>query len=275
MDLITGITITDLIAGISLSMMVGVVGTALVANFQQLWLLWSSNPIVQTVVNTTLVVLENTEVVWKPVVNASLVVLKPIAAFALMVLKPFGPLVLVLADNLVRGMVIVGFMTAHIVLYTVRMVHSFMIYMQSVGMNATYAVQSFVQGTTSLAVALAKIVNWIGFIVYEVVYGAGFLLDSCEQVGTFLRRMLFEGHKITWNDLYNISIPFVVVATMVGIVLWRSGIFQGKPQAPNKKTDEECLMPRRSSRIARKRAIMLCSDAAFASEKPSFRTPNL
>jgi hypothetical protein len=275
MDLIAAVTVTDLIAGVSLSMMVGVIGAALVANFQPLWSLWVSNPLVQTVVNTTLVVLQNTELVWKPVLNASLVVIKPIIAFALMILKPFGPLALVLADNLVRGMVIVGFITARLVLSTVRTIHSFITYMQSLGVNATVAIQSFVQGTTILAVSLAKIVHWVGYVLYEVVYGVGFLLESWEQVGTFLHRVIFEGHKITWNDVYNMSIPFAVVAAMMGLIAWRSGVMRRKPQALNKKIDDECIMPRRSSRIARKRAMMLCSDSTFASEKPSSRTANL
>ena len=275
MDLIASITFTDLIAGVSLSMMIGVLGTALMTNFQPLWLAWMSNPLVLTAVNTTLVVLQKTELVWKPFLDASLVIMKPIATFALQVLKPFGPLALIVADNIVRGLVILGFMTTHLVLYTVSTLHTFVNYMQSLGMNTTLALQSFVQGTTSLAVSLAKIFHWIGYVLYEVVYGAGFVIDSCEQVGLFLRRIVFEGHAVTWNDIYNISIPFVVVAVMVGFVLWRSGILQRKPYAPEKKNDDECIIPRRSSRIARKRAMLLCSDASFASEKPSSRTTYL
>jgi hypothetical protein len=275
MDLIAAVTVTDLIAGVSLSMMVGVIGAALVANFQPLWSLWVSNPLVQTVVNTTLVVLQNTELVWKPVLNASLVIIKPIAAFALQVLKPFGPLALVLADNVVKGMVILGFMTTRLVLSTVRTIHSFVTYMQSLGVNATHAIQSFVQGTTILAVSLVKIIHWVGYVLFQLVHGVSFLLESCEQVGTFLHRVVFESHKVTWNDVYNISIPFVVVAAMMGLIVWRSGALQRKPQALNKKIDDECNMPRRSSRIARKRAMMLCSDSSFASEKPSSRAANL
>jgi hypothetical protein len=266
MDLIAIPTLTDLVAGVSLSMMIGVLGTALMANFQPLWALWSAHHLVQTFVNTTLVVLQNTEVVWKPVVNASLVVLKPIVAFALDVLKPFGPLALSIANSLVKSIVILGITTARIVLSFVR-------YLQSAGINVTLAMQSFAQGTKDFAVSVGKIVQWLGFFVHQAVQGVSFFLESCEQVGQFLHRVLHETNTITWDDVYNISIPFFVVATVVGFFVWRAT--SGNPSSPYKKSDDACIMPRRSSRIARKRAMMLCSDASFASEKPSSRTPTM
>ena len=275
MDLITGITITDLIAGVSLSMMIGVLGTALAANLQHLWSSWNSNPIVQSIVNTTLVVLETTEVVWKPVVNTSLVLVKPIVSFALQVLKPLGPLAVILADNLVKALVILGFMITNAVIIVSRTIHSFVSFLQSAGLNVTSALQTFAHGTKEFASAISKIVYWAGYFLYEVVYSVSYLIDSCEQVGLFLYRIFFESHKVTWNDVYNISIPFFVVAALVSIVVWRATKGFRKPYAPEKKNDEECYMPRRSSRIARKRAMLLCSDFPLASEKPSSRTANL
>jgi hypothetical protein len=196
-------------------------------------------------------------------------------SFALQVLKPLGPLAVILADNIVKALVIVGFMIAHAVIVVSRAIQSLVSFLQSAGLNVTSAFQSFAHGTKEFAFAISKIVYWVGFLLYEVVYSVGYLVDSCEQVGLFLYRILFETHKVTWNDVYNISIPFFVVAALVGIVVWRAMRNFEKPHAPEKKIDEECFMPRRSSRIARQRAIMLCSDAAFASEKPSLRSSNL
>ena len=273
MDLIATVTVTDLIAGVSLSMMIGVLGAALVANFQPLWALWISNPIVQTVVNTTLVVLENTEVVWKPLLNASLVVIKPMAAFALMVLKPFGPMALVLADNVVKGMVILGFMTVHAVILVAQTVKTFVNFVQSAGLNLTSAVQAFAEGTKDFAVSLATVAKAFGKVLVSLIHMTSTIVSSFEQVGSFLYQFFFAPHSISWNDLVNIAIPFTVVVGIVGLVFWRS--CKRNVYAPHKKNDDECIMPRRSSRIARKRAMMLCSDAAFASEKPSLRTTNL
>jgi hypothetical protein len=272
MDLIASFTFTDLVAGVSLSMLIGVIGTALVANFQQVWALWASNPIVQTLVNTTLVVLENTEVVWKPALNASLVVIKPIAAFALMVLKPFGPLALVLADNLVKGLVVLGFVTAHVVILVASTIRSFLQFVQSTGLNVSSAFQSFAEGTKDFVLSLATVVKALGKVTVSLVHITGFIVGSFERVGSFLYQFLFAPTSVTWNDFVNLSIPFAVVLSVVSLLVWRS---TSKNTVPQKKIDEECVMPRRSSRIARKRAMMLCSDSSFASEKPSLRPANL
>ncbi len=275
MDLIASITLTELVAGISLSMIIGALGTALIANVHHLWSLWASNPVVGTVVNTTLVVLKNTEVVWKPVLNASLIVLKPIASFALMVLKPFGPMAVILSENVVKALVILGYVTVHAIILVVQTVKYFVDFVQSAGLNLTSAVQSFVEGTKDFAVSLATVGRGLGKLFLSLVHMTSSVISSFEQVGSFLYQFFFAPHSITWNDLQNILIPFSVVLGIVGIVVWRACRRDRVPYAPHKKIDEECDMPRRSSRIARKRAMMLCSDVPLPSEEASLRPANL
>lgn len=279
MDLISSLSIVDLVAGVSLVMVLGTFSSAILLAINNLWSSWSMNPTVQVLVNNTLVLLKNTEVVWRPVLNTSLVVLKPILSFALMVLKPFGTLGLVVLDKAFKGMVIIGFLTAHFVITFVEGVQSFINYTKSMGLDFATAVKSGAFVLKDFTFSLAKIIQWIGYAVYQIVWSVNYLVDSCEQVGAFLHRLLFEAHKVTWNDVYNISIPFLVVGSILGFFVWRlTQKFASAPVDMSKKCDDECVIPRRSSRIARKRALLTCQDLSstmLASEKSSSRTSYL
>jgi hypothetical protein len=258
-------------------MVLGTFSSAILLAINNLWSSWSMNPTVQVLVNNTLVVLKNTEVVWRPIVNTSLVILKPILYFALMVLKPFGTLGLVVLDKAFKGLVTVGFVTVHIVIGLVEGVQSFMNYTKSMGLDFANAVKSGAFVLKDFTLSLAKIIQWIGYALYQLIFGVRYLIDSCEQVGIFLHRLLFEAHKITWNDVYNISIPFLVVGSILGFFVWRiSKKFTSKPVDLSKKYDDEYGIPRRSSRLARKRALLTCQDlSSFPSEKSSSHTSYL
>ncbi len=290
MDLISSLSIVDWVAGVSAVMILGTFSSAMVSVFSHLWSSWATNPVVQAVVNNTLVLLKNTEVVWRPVLNTSLVILKPIISFALMILrpfgekaliilKPFGTVGLVVLDKVVKGMVIFGYLTTYFVLSLVQGVRSFMNYTKSIGLDFASAVKSGAFVLKDFTLSLAKIVQWVGYVIYQIAFSVKFVLDSCEQVGTFLHRLVFEAHKVTWNDVYNISIPFLVVGSILAFFVWRVSLkFASKPFAPSKKVDDECFVPRRSSRLARKRALMYCQDlpsAMLSSEKSSSTPTNL
>lgn len=275
MDLIATLTLTDLVAGVSFSMMFGVIATAIALHIGPLWQAWIASPIVQAAVNTTLVVLQSTEVVWKPLLNASLVVLRPISNFALMVLKPFGPLALVLADNVVRGLVLVGFATAYLILTVVEKVASLIHFIQSAGLNVTTALQNAAMVTKDFAFSLYTIVKGVTYVLLNIVFSVSFVIECFEELGKFLNRIVFHGHVVTREEMYSIALPFSVVISILGFVVWRAYKRCAKPSAPHKKCDDEPL--RRSSRIARKRAMLLCSDsdASFTSQESSTSTTNL
>lgn len=241
--------------------------------------LWLSSPALQAFGNNTLVLLKNTEVVWKPVVSTSLIILKPLSAFALAVLKPFGPLALAVADNVVRAMVLFGIVITRAILTVGRSIQQFMNFTKTMGVDFAQSVQAVTLALKDFAVSFATIANWIGFLFFQTMKGVTFVLNSFDQSGTFFYRLMFEAHKLTWTDVYNISIPLMVVTSVLGLFVWRfSNAFSSKPVALSKKFDDECTIPRRSSRLARKRAILICKDLdtpMFSREKSSFGTTNL
>lgn len=281
MDLITSLTVIDWVAGVSAVMIFGSFSSHLGELMANLWL---SSPTLQAFGNNTLVFLKNTEVVWKPVVDTSLVVLRPISAFALTILKPFGPFALAIADSAVRGMVITGILITRAVLTLVRSIQQFMNFTKTMGVDFAHSLQAVATVLKDFTFSFAKIVNWAGYFFFQSVKGVSFVLDSFDQCGQFFYRILFEAHKLTWNDVYNISIPLVVVTSVLGLLIWRfSNKFASKPVALSKKFDDECSIPRRSSRLARKRAMLICKDldssmlttSMFASKESSSRPSNL
>lgn len=284
MDLISSLTVIDWVAGISAVMILSTFSRELLAMASKLWASWSSNPTVQVVVNNTLVFLKNTEVMWRPVLNMSLTVLAPLGEKALMILKPFGTMGLVVADAFVRGVVLLGFMTIQLVLTIIDGFHSFLRYTKSMGLDLASSIQTASVVLKDFTLSLVKIVNWIGYAIYKVAFSLSFVLDSFEKCGTFLHRIIFEAHKVSWNDIYNISIPFLVVASILGVAMWRlSTRFASKPIALSKKFDDEYGIPRRSSRLARKRSFLYCQDLnspmsatkMLASKEPSSTSSNL
>ena len=247
--------------------MFGTVGTAVLLHFKN----FLNIPFVEAFVNTTLVFLKDTEVVWKPVVDASLVVLKPMLDYALSVVQPFGPMAVAVLDSVVRGMVLFGFLLVK----TVFTVTEFVV---NVGSNVTTSLQSFAVVTRDFASSLYTVMKGFTYLFVNVIQGFSYVIDSCEMVGLFLRRTLIEGQAVTWNDIYEIAVPFVVVALMMSFVAWRTYSNFVKSETTYKKTDEDVEYPRRSSRLARKRAMMYCSDASsssLTSKKSSLSTTNL
>ena len=279
MDLVSSLTVVDLVAGVSFALILNTFSTQILTVVHSFLRAAFAVPVIEALYNNSLVVLKNTELVWKPVVSTALIVLKPILSYALMILKPLGPMAVIVLDNAAKAMVIFGYMTAHTVLTVYKGIYNVVNFTHSMGVSITTSVQNSLIVMKDFSFSLAKIVKWIGYLAYQVVYGTSWLIDSCEQVGIFLRRMVFEAHTITWQDVYNISIPFAVVGAIVGYLAWR--VYRThfyKPSAPQKKVDEEIFVPRRSSRLARKRAFLYCSETpiiSLPSEKTSSRTPTM
>ena len=240
MDLITSISVLDILAGTSLAIM-------LAPLVKMLWLSWSANPTVQAVVNTTLVFLNNTKEVWQPVVHATALVVKPIVSFALAFVQPLGPLAVVVVKAIGKALVLFLLTTAHTIVTIYKGI-------QQYGGSVVNATESFFQATKDFAVSLGTVLRGVSMFVVNAVHALSFVFRSVESVASVFYRALFQSHTLTWDDLYSMFIPFLVVGSIVLFMKWKKS---GKPKA--EKKEEEIEFPRRSSRLARKRA-MLCSE---------------
>lgn len=283
MDLISTFSALDVIAGVSAVMMFGMMRVALISVAIKLWMLGMENPLVQSFVNTTLVVLETTKDVWQPVVNATALVLQPVLSMAvailaplgskaLVLLKPFGPYALMAADTIVKGMVLFGYLTTLVVVELVQSLRKLVVWIQGTGMSVQMAMGNALTAIKDLAFSVGTLARALGYLASRVLYAASYVITSFENVSRFLYSLVFEAHTITWEDVSNVAMPFVVVTCILAYLVYRASAMCRKPSAPEKKTDGDCFdSPRRSSRLARKRAMLYCSDlnSAFPSNKAS------
>ena len=200
-----------------------------------------SNPLVSAAVNTTLVVLKTTEGVWRPAYNAT-----------------------------VKAVVFLAPILKSLIVTTVNATIAFFKTAQSMGVSFTTAFPTVMVRIKELGEALVVIARTLGLTVYYMVKGLGFILGSVEYVLGFGKQILFEAHLLTAQDLYNVMLPFAVVLTTVMMVYWLRKTPQPLMETP---------MPvRRSSRLARKRAMLYAQDLSdtFPScKKPSATASNL
>lgn len=252
MELVSSVSFSELLLVSTFGMMLG----GILTSFFQ----WTENPIVQTILNATSVVLKNTEVVWKPV-----------ADFALTVLKPLGPLAILAIKTLIGALLFVGQTVSHAFQTVVN-------FGESLGLNMTQTGKALLYGARDFASSLYTVVKALAYLVANTLSSVSYVIDSFEMVGLYIRRLLFEPHLVTWQETLDIAVPFAVVACLMTFVFWRAYNKFVKPSAPWKKDDDEYSIPRRSSRIARKRAMMMCydvSDTTLARKKTSARAANL
>jgi hypothetical protein len=277
MDLISPL---DIVAGVSAMMLVGVFSRSLVALFAKLWTLAMTSPIVQSLMNTTLVALKATEDVWRPVLNSTAVLLKPIASMTLQLLNPVGSSALVILDQVAKGLVILGYVTTVVLLDIARGLRKVFSWLQGTGISIQAAVGNAAMALKDLATSMVTLTKAAGYIASRVLYGATYVVDSFDRVGTFLHTVLFESHKLTWDDLYTVSIPFLVVSCIVAYCLMRTyrSFACFRPTVSDKKSMFDIVAPRRSSRLARKRAMLSSDDLGFdfaSCKKTAFSTTNL
>lgn len=261
MDLISTL---DIVAGVSAMMIVGVFSKSLLALFVKMWGLAMTVPVIQTLVNTTLVALEATQDVWRPVLNATALVLKPIASMSLMLLKPLGPYALAVLDSAVKGMVVFGYVTTLVVRDILIGIRKLFLWLQGTGISLQTALTNAAGTLKDLATSMVTLTKAAGYLVTRILYAASYVVNSFEKVNTFLYTLIFEAHKVTWEDIYNVSIPFVIVGCIVAYCLLRAyrtfACF--RPSTSMKKSMFDIAVPRRSSRIARKRAMLYSEDIA-------------
>ena len=234
------LTLTETILLVPFTMMMGSVITAFFMDM-------STNPTFQAFVNATSLVLKNTEVVWRPALN-----------FAVMVLGPFKGVALTAAKFMIKTLILT-------VIGIINLV--------KVSVNVT---SSILVATKDFAVSFGTVVKGFTNLFANMVHAFSFVIKSFEDVNAFLYRAFFEAHTISWNDIYNISVPFVVVLSIVGYLTYRANRILRPAESIEVK--ETPFIPRRSSRIAQKRAMLLCNDLdslAPASKKTSTTATNL
>lgn len=236
-----------------------------------------SIPLVSSLVNTTSVFLNNTQEVWRPLYNSSLLVLKPFSG----ALKPFGDVGLLFAEMSIRSMILMGYVTVVTVREAAKYLLQFALLTRDAGLSLTSSFGNAFVAIKEFTVAVFSLFRGFGYLTMNLVKSAGFVVNSFEAVSDFLYQFVFYPHTVTWSDISNIVFPFAIVATILGYVFWRSYRMLASPvklnvelQHPLLEDNEPVL--RRSSRIARKRALLSSHGLeSFSSEKPSSRTPNL
>lgn len=241
MDLIPSLSFFQALAAIPLVMTL--VPIVLSALFK-----FVEHPFVKPIINTTLVVLKNTEVVWRPAIN-----------FAIMLSKP-----------ILKAIALILPIVKSIVVYVVNVTVSAFRTAQSMGMSMANTFPVVAQGLKDIGESLVVLARGLGKLSYYVLRGVSLIVGSVESVFVFFKRVLFEAHLLTMADVYAVMMPFAIVLSLVAVLYW----FRKSPSQPCNQT----FQPRRSARIARKRA-MLCSadlsDAFLPSKKSSATSTNL
>lgn len=228
MDLISSLSLFEVLASIPLVLMLVPVLLDLYKNVM-------ANPIVSAAVNTTLVVLKNTELVWRPALNFAIAIIKPIVKALVLVFPQVKAVVTVLVNQ------------------TVALVQ----FAQSMGMSLITSLTNILERMAELGDALIVVARGLGNVGYYGLRAAGTLVGSFESVFVFGKRVLFESHLLSVNDLYNVLMPMLTVLVVLAAVYWvRKG--------PSPQKSVETFQPRRSSRIARKRAMLCAADMSDA-----------
>ena len=243
-----------------------------------------SYPMIYALMNTTSVFLNNTQEVWKPLYDTSLSLIKPLAIF-----KPASDVGLVVVELGVRSFIILGYISVLTLReagkYTLQIVNN----TRAVGISLSTVVENTFVAAKDFTGAVFSVARGFSYLTVSIVKAAGYVVNSFELVSNFLSQSFFAPNTISWADVYNISFPFAIVATILTYVFWRTYTVMFKPYMTREQIQPTHLsgeretvnqndysVLRRSSRIARKRALLLSHDLhPFPSEKTSSFAPNL
>ena len=244
MDLIPSVSFFQTLAAIPLVITIGPIILAALESY-------STNPIAKAFLNTTLVVLKTTEVVWRPVMKFTMTLLKEIVKSLVIILPTVKSAVVTLVNTTITAV-----RTA-----------------QSMGMSFANAFPAVIQALKDIGESILIVTKGLGHMTYYILRGLSLIVGSVESVFSFGKRALFEAHLLTLEDLSNVMLPFAIVVGMVGMLY----LLRKSPSSPESCSHVK-FEPRRSSRIARKRS-MLCSadlsDALPTSKKSSAISSNL
>ena len=224
MDLIPAFTLFNVLASIPLVMM-------LVPLIKSALEILMANPLARAVFNTTLVVLESTELVWRPALKLSLAVIKTFYNALVLVLPQVKALVLNFINTTMAGIK----------------------KMQEMGVNVSQTLGAVLDRMGEFGDALIVLARGLTKLTFYLVRMMGSVVSAFEDVFAFGKKMMFEPNVLTMNDLYNIILPICIVASCISFLLWLKS-------SPKSSKSVAVYQPRRSSRIARKRAMILTQD---------------
>ena len=264
--------------------------TMVIMGFHRAFQYFLSYPMIYALVNTTSVFLNNTQEVWKPLYDTSLSLIKPLAIF-----KPVSDVGLVVVELTARSFIILGYISVltlrEVGKYTLQIVNK----TREAGVSLSTIVENTYVAAKDFTGAIFSVARGFSYLTVNIVKAAGYVVNSFELVSNFLSQSVFAPNTISWADVYNISLPFAIVATILTYVFWRSYNVLFKPYMTKTQTQTQTQAQptlhsgegeavnqndysvlRRSSRIARKRALLLSHDLhPFPSVKTSSFTPTM
>jgi hypothetical protein len=218
---------------------------------------FKSNPIV----NTTLVFFEQNKEVFLPIANAGKQLVFAIYSTAITILKPTIKALVAIIRILKPYILFV----ANVTRITIRRV-------QEAGMSASQAVKNFGANLWDFGSSLAVVTKGLAQLIAYCMKGLSVVFSSFENVFNLGYRILFQTSQITWEELSSALIPLAVVSLVLGSIYWM------KRSKTNVAIPPVKPVPRRSDRIARKRAMLFCKDLSVpssSSEKSSATASNL
>jgi hypothetical protein len=233
MSLIPSLSFLELVAAVPLVMVLGPLFLSALQNIL-------SNPLVASAINTISLVLNTTEIVWRPVWNASLMVSKQILS-GYLVLAP-----------ILKSLILSGVNTTLTLVRTA----------QAMGVSFTTAFPIVMIRIKEVGEAFLVIGRSLGLAVYYVTKGVALLLGSVETLFLFGKQLLFEAHLMTADDFYNVMLPFAIVLSTIATLYWIR-------KTPQPVQTRGAFQPRRSSRLARKRAFLCAQDVSDALPVPA------
>lgn len=151
----------------------------------------TEDPIVGPIVNTTLVVLESTKAVWKPMLSGALAIIKPIVRALVLLVKSARDLILSVKASVLSALV----------------------WVKTNGGEASYYASEFVK-------AMYRIVKTLGKGLYYLSKGLGICIASFEQTREFLGILFTNPSAITWNFFQENAFSLALTSSLVGLLVW-------------------------------------------------------
>jgi hypothetical protein len=216
---------------------------------------WMNVPIV----NTTLVFFEKNKDVFIPISDLGKQLAFAMYSTAIAILKPA-----------VKALVVILRIVKPYILFAANITRITIHRVQQTGMSFTAAIQSMSEKLWDFGSSLAVVVKGFAYMVAYLTKGLSMVFNSFEHVSSLGYRILFHTNQVTWNEVSSAFIPLVVVTAVLASLYWM------KRDKATPVAQQATGVPRRSSRLARKRALFSCGDfsvSAFPSEKPSATPP--
>lgn len=203
------------------------------------------------IVNTTLVFLEENKEVFIPITDAGKQLAFAIYSTALAILKP-----------VVRALVVILRVIKPYILFAANVTRITIQRVQEAGVSLSLAVQSMSEKLWDFGSSLAVVMKGVAYMVAYITKGLSVVFSSFDDVFRVGYRILFHTNQVSWNEVSSAFSPLLVVIAVFALLYW----MKRSKVTPVPQT----AAPRRSSRLARKRAMFSCGDVSastFASQE--------